>query len=328
VKKGSAKKSFNGSSRAGMATGVLAALGLVGGGMAAINSAPEVLFEDSHKHEIKEDACLVAGEEKIFKSDKQKLLSQIFDKGKTSPTWQAMFNHAAENNIIICFDDGLSEENNIGEASFKNNAVLLNPDFDYTALVGTTGHEIDHIINYNLDKTIYSKDKNYKESDRIALHWFGEANARLINILSAYEMEQEGHSEYMEYIMKNIRYKKMLDSFVDSLEENPDDIHAAMRASIIEFSRDKFLNSCIDNASEWINNSNAFFDESKERDILFDDDVLNKMGSVDGYGQYMNEDLREYIKNSIAIVDDKVVVNTIVPSRLGMTIKGSPKSSM
>jgi hypothetical protein len=253
------------------------------------------------------DDCLKAGSPDKAETGVQKSILGLFNRARESETGDRMMDVAAEKDIKICFDSNMSKNSTpgyitLGEFDVGRNRIRINPESpeDPYKRTKTLLHELRHSEQYEFGKNPSSWG-NYKETDRIALLWLEEADARLRSLLYAYEMEQQGNTAYMEQLRLDNNHRYMAEGFINSLEEKPDDFPAAMRAAIRAFSNDSNMMCSYSNGiAKWIEDSGRDFNPVRGRKELLSDKMLLTVGYVDGYGQYMNEEFMDFIRNSIS----------------------------
>lgn len=254
------------------------------------------------------DSCVYAGHGKPLDSQRQKHLLTLYNEASKSQTGKDIVTGLYQDGSMLCFADNLNKVDQYGFFSLGSydpnlNIVKLNPNpVRYNNLPGTLVHEGRHHQQDYTNLGGYN-DGNYLESDLVIRNWVKEADARLAAILYSYEMLQEGNAGHM--VALSADHRTMLEAFLTEMMES-DDIHEAMRATVRAFRDNEALAENYDiNHITFMNKVGYHFNPEEDVDELLTDEMLMKMGQVGHYGNYMDEGLMEFIRNSVTMDDYK-----------------------
>ncbi|GEM_PF-3430202 len=232
-------------------------------------------------------------------------LAALYNKVSGTETGNAIMKSLARSKTVICMNEKLDKPDaygfiKIGRFQSGLNRIELNPLLGDRILPIILAHEGHH----EGQPDEFNRKGNFTGADRVILHWFNEADARLMSILFAYEIEKSGYSGHMDWLAKTKEDGPLVKVFKESLERDPDDMEAAMRAVIYAFHKNRPIRESYERFMvKWNEIYGPGFNPSKPRDELFTDETLYKQGDKGKLGNYMTPALVDYIRKSFTDED-------------------------
>lgn len=273
-----------------------------------------------------DDKCLPLGNSTSVSTDYQKKVAQMFSIARSSPTATTISNNLASRNVYVCYEPALKKENSrdgitVGNYVNTIRRVNLNPTYSVDRLMETFVHEIRH-AEQDARNVHWYKRGNIREEQRVMIQWLTEADARLAGIVFAYEMQQAGNSKFMNRVKRDSWYRPMVRAFEKSLKDNPGDIHRAMRQSLKAFRATTGLAKHYDyKVASWANKRHRSFDPKSPEKILVTDELLKRIGDMGPYGNYMNDEMMDFIRGSVTPEYYSALKNS---NRYGLDSEGGP----
>lgn len=256
-------------------------------------------------------SCVDAQTIRNPRTDGQKRLAVIFNKAASAPTGKALLDHAMKNGAKICFEPALAEANacgfvTIGRHDPNEKLLLLNPDsrISEDLIVKVLVHEARH-------KKVDDSYKapwwgNVPEWEHVTDSLFGEADARTSSIVFAYELKNRGDDSYWNSLKGDSGHRAMIVAFEKSLAEKPDDMLAAMRASVLGFfEMSNYVRKYANNTAEWIERNQRQFDPDSPVTHLITEAYMESVGDMGIYGNYMDAETMQKIRAAYTDEDYK-----------------------
>lgn len=212
----------------------------------------------------------------------------------------------------VCFDRRLDKEDAcgiyaVGSMNSEINVLFLNPAdrIGHTRRAANMRHELRHKEQNNIISMLSIHDRNIPEWQRVTMELVKEADARVSDVVFAHRMGQEGHPEYVENVQANEPKNIMLKAYRQSLDARPEDVQAAMRASFLAFMKgDQIRRSYENNEITWIEENKMYFDPDREAFDLLHDEILDKLGQMEGYNYMQDEEFKAIIRTKLFTGDD------------------------
>jgi hypothetical protein len=268
--------------------------------------------KDSIKFRVNQDNCVSAAELHNAKTPEQLRLVELFKEARKSPTGYSIMDSLAKDNVPVCYDDTFDLKDACGFFTlgvyYSGGSKLVklnsNPARELT-VIRTLVHEGRHKEQDDVGALLIPPG-NYMEHEYLIKKWTTEADARLSAILYGYERAQKGDLTHINKLRRSSGYSFLLSAFENSLANDPNDMHEAMRSVIKAFRRNRSLARNYDNNMiDQLERLKYSFNPGKPVETILTDDLLNSVGEIGSYGNYMNQDLMSFIRSSVSYQDYK-----------------------
>ena len=296
----------------------------IGAFLPTLGFAATEVDPDDDENTLLSTKCITIGAETDYHPQKdQKRLRALFQETQSTSTGESINRALYAGSTSLCFAEHLNTRDRcgnyeVGESFDFLNTIFLNPFSNNTLLTIALIHEARH--KQQVDVGLSKKGINVRESTRIQRNWFREADARAASIVYAYEKKLIGDETYMNMLAKAPYMKEMVDTFLSSITENPDDVSEAIRKSIKAFRNDKDLAFLYDRqVVENVRELNQNFDPNAPEDSSFlNEEALYTIGQI-GRFRYMTPDLIAFIRDSFTQDDYRRLEGMVQTERLVCT---------
>ena len=249
--------------------------------------------------------CIKPNQTSGFKNEPKKRLYGMLGEARKSSVADYIFDSLDGRNVYVCYEPDLSKKQGADGLTLGNymnvvRRINLNTDYEAERLTETLVHEGRH-AQQDARGLNWHSSGNVRPEERLAINWMKEADARLAGIVFAYEMQQAGEPEHMRILKRDTWYRPMIRAFERSLAQNPDDMLEAMRSSLKAFRGGYGLSRHYDGSIiKWLGDNEVEYDPDKPARTLLTDRTMMRLGDMAPYGNYMNEELMDFIRNSIS----------------------------
>jgi hypothetical protein len=232
-----------------------------------------------------------------------------------------------DSSTSICLNWELNERDAngnylVGMIDIAGKAIHLNPAVDDRERISSISHEKRHEEQWLMGlQTILQG--NVPEIENIVMGLILEVDARIAEIRYAYDMKQEGDPDYIETIRRSSLTRQMLEAFESSINTDPADIPAAIRAGFLAGLETKALVDHYESSMiAKIEGHQKKFDPDRPASHIINDENLIRLGRIGDYN-YMNPELMAAIRDLYSGQDYK----TIVAMRKNPAVESLPGSA-
>ncbi|MBI4031861.1 MAG: hypothetical protein HY370_09295 [Proteobacteria bacterium] len=245
----------------------------------------------------------------------QKQLAKLYKDISRSPTAKAIVDTALRDGTKYCFYDPTVKvpsrcgKKALGIFDIRENEVDIDPEKDRseefmaTIFLHETRHKIQTINGQDTRAII-----NVFPWSRISYDMFMEADARVMTIVVAHELEQAGLPGYMQDLRSDLGHADMVGSFEDVLASGGG-MKKAIGNSVLIFVRKSILLPAYTNKmQDWIERT-GFHPGPDEKGVdLMTAEFLAPLGWAGAYGNYMDADLVAALRESFTEEDHKALL--------------------
>lgn len=258
------------------------------------------------------DSCIYASDlRRDLKTNQQKNLNWYLEEIRSSKIGESILAATDMENTRICYDKALDNTDDGGYVTYglyapSHNMIKLNPNPKYAKHMTTTLiHEIRHRQQDDMGFRGAHDHGNYKETELMTMQWIKEADARLASVVFADEMLKQGTPKHMEALLSLSGYSHLAAAFTGAVRDVPDDVPQAMRTAVKTFRTNLSLACHYDSAKlDYLDHQiNYKFDPQKPLNKAISDRALRNLGEMGPYGNYMNEELKRFIRKSVTQQD-------------------------
>ncbi len=259
------------------------------------------------------NGCGYPAEIKTPKTPAEQHLMSLFSSVSNSPTAQFVLDTSLRRKTAFCFNEALTKPGACGGilaglSSFFQNRIELNPDRRisevYRAM--TLVHEGRHAQQTERGGFFGGsfEGANIPEWHIIAYEWFQEADARMISIVFAHEMEAQGRPEFMNHVRTERDNLPLVKAFEVELGKSGD-MKAAMQEAVLAFRKTgKVAQRYANKVADALDEGELDFDPVQKMNS-FPKALWTALGDVGPYGNYMDDEMIEAVYQTFTEKDYK-----------------------